>query len=86
MIAEGGVKGNMNFAEMKQALEKQGALREAAESGEGQALLKKLDTAALERAAKSGDTAAMRAALQSVLATAEGRALAEKVQRAVKKP
>lgn len=76
----------MDFAELKRALEKQSALREAAASGEGQALAKWLDAAALERAVKSGDTAAMRAALQSVLATAEGRALAEKVQKAVKKP
>ena len=76
----------MDLAEMKRALEKQSALRAAAESSEGQALAKRLDAAALERAVKSGDTAAMRAALQSVLATAEGRALAERVQKAVKKP
>ena len=76
----------MDLAEMKRALEQQSALRAAAESCEGAELAKRLDAAALERAVKSGDTAAMRAALQSVLATAEGRALAEKVQKAVKKP
>lgn len=77
---------SMDFAELKRALEQQSALREAASSREGQALAKQLDAAALERAVKSGDTAAMREALRGVLATAEGRALAERVQKAVKKP
>ena len=57
------------------------ALRQAAASKEGKALEKKLDPAAVERAARSGDPEQLKALLQSVLATEEGRALAEKLSR-----
>ncbi len=61
--------------------EKGDALRQAAASPEGRALEQKLDAAAVERAARSGDPEQLRALLRSVLATEEGRALAEKLSR-----
>ena len=61
--------------------ERGAAIRAAADSAEAQALSKKLDPAAVERAARSGDGEQLRAVLQSVLSTEEGRALAEKLSR-----
>ena len=57
------------------------ALRQIAGSEEGRALEQKLDPAAVERAARSGDAQQLKAMLQTVLATEEGRALAEKLSR-----
>lgn len=54
-----------------------------ADTPEGKALASQLDGAALARAVQQGDTAALQSALQKVLSTPEGRALAEKVQKAV---
>ena len=57
------------------------ALRQVAASEEGRALEKKLDPAAVEQAARSGDARQLKALLQTVLATEEGRALAEKLSQ-----
>lgn len=57
------------------------AIRQAADSAEARALSQKLDPAAVERAARSGDGEQLRAVLQSVLSTEEGRALAEKLSK-----
>ena len=59
-------------------------LRQVMESAEGQAIAKTLDTAQLERAVKSGDSGAMKAILAQVLSSPDGRALAQKVQQAMK--
>ena len=55
------------------------SLRAVADSAEGRALEQKLDPAAVEKAARSGDPAQLQALLKEVLATEEGRALAEKL-------
>lgn len=55
------------------------ALREAAESDAAKALGQKLDAGRVEAAARSGDAAQLKSILTEVLATEEGRALAEKL-------
>ena len=60
-------------------------LREAAASEEGQKVLRGLDAAEVEKAAKSGDMQALRSILSGVLSTPEGRALAEKVRKSMGK-
>jgi len=72
----------MDFSELKQRLEQQKDLRSAAQSEAGQKLMQRLDTEAVERAAKSGDTAALQRILSQVLSTPEGRELAQQVQKA----
>lgn len=61
--------------------EKGSALRAVAASPEAKRLEEKLDPAAVERVVRSGDTKALGALLQQVLATDEGKALAEKLSR-----
>ena len=60
------------------------ALQKITESDQGAALVKKFDGAAIERAAKSGDSAALSMLLKQVLSTPEGASFAAQVQRAVK--
>ena len=74
----------MDFAQLKQELEAKKELKAAAESEAGQKLLKSMNTGAVERAAKSGDTAALQRILTQVLSSPEGRELAEKVQKAMR--
>ena len=57
------------------------ALRSLAESDTARALESKLDAAAVERAARSGSAAALQSILREVLATEEGRALAEQLSK-----
>lgn len=56
-------------------------LRKLAASDEGKRLGAMLDRQAAERALKSGDAAALRRMLGELLATEEGRRLAEKLRR-----
>ena len=72
----------MDIDGMKRELEKNSALRAAASSNAAQKLMQNLDTTGLEEAAKRGDTAALKRYLTQVLATPEGKALAEKVRKA----
>jgi hypothetical protein len=58
-------------------------LRDLAASRDGAAVAGLVDAAALERAAASGDSEALRAILSRALNTAEGRRLAENVRRAM---
>lgn len=58
-----------------------GAIRALADSPEGKSLGGLLDAQAAERAVQSGDAAALREMLGRVLATDEGRRLAENVRR-----
>ena len=56
-------------------------LRTLMESDAGRALEQKLDAAAVEKAARSGDAAALQGILTQVLSTEEGRALAEQLSK-----
>lgn len=56
-------------------------LRTLMESDTGRALEQKLDAEAVEKAARSGDAAALQSILTQVLATEEGRALAEQLSK-----
>lgn len=59
-------------------------LMKAADCAEGRRITQSLDQAAIEKAAKSGDTAALQSILTQVLSTPDGRALAQKLQQAMK--
>ena len=74
----------MDFAELKRELESKKALKAAAQSEAGQKLLQQVDSAEVERAAKSGDAAALKSILSQVLSTPEGKELAQKVQEAMR--
>ena len=58
-------------------------LKSVAESDEGRAIGRMVNAAEVERAAKSGDAEALRSILGQVLATDEGRRLAEKLKKAM---
>ena len=73
----------MDFAQFKRELEAKKELKAAVQSEAGQKLLRQMDAAEVERAAKSGDTAALKNILSRVLSSPEGRELAEKVQKAM---
>ena len=74
------------FEEMEKKLEQTGKmnrLKAIAESNDGKALADALDAKKVEQAARSGDTAALKAILSQVLSTDEGKRLAEKVKDAM---
>ena len=73
----------MDFSEMTRAAESNGALREVSGSAEAQKLLKELDGGSIERAIKQGDSAALAAAFAKLISTPEGKALTDRVQKAV---
>ena len=58
-------------------------LKSIADSAEGKAISRMVDSARVEQAAKSGDTAALRDILSQVLSTDEGKRLAEKLKKAM---
>lgn len=58
-------------------------LRELARSDEGMAIGRMVDASEVERAAKTGDTEALRGILGQILSTDEGRRLAEKLKKAM---
>ena len=62
------------------------ALRSLADSDEARRLGEKLSPAEAEAALRSGDEARMRALLQKLLSTGDGRALAEKLAGLGKNP
>ncbi len=73
-----------NFESIGRELEKRGkteGIRKLAESAEGQSLSRMIDASAVERAAKSGDTEALKRMVSSVLSTAEGQRLAENLRK-----
>ncbi len=73
-----------NFERLGEELTRRGktdGLRALAESEDGARLAGMIDTAGIERAAKSGDSEALRAMLGSVLRTDEGRRLAEGIRK-----
>lgn len=62
---------------------KKDRLKSLADSAEGRAVSRMLDPAAVEKAAKSGDTAALQSMLSDVLSTDEGKRLAERLKKAM---
>lgn len=76
----------MELEKLEQKLKGNNSLGALANSPEGKALASRFDESALRDAAKKGDTAALQEILRRVLSTPEGKALAEKVQKAVGKP
>ncbi|MCI6972851.1 MAG: hypothetical protein MR903_02760 [Clostridiales bacterium] len=62
---------------------KKDRLKSLADSAEGRAVSRMLDPAAVEKAAKSGDTAALQSILSDVLSTDEGKRLAERLKKAI---
>ena len=73
----------MDLEKLERSLREQKELAAAVNSPEGQRLSAGLDDKALREAAKRGDTDALKQMLQQVLATPEGKQLAEKVKKAV---
>ena len=78
-----GVGEMLDLEQLGRALREKKELAAAAESPEGKRIAAGLDEKALREAAKRGDTAALKQVLQQVLATPEGKQLAEKVKKAV---
>jgi len=73
-----------NFEQLGRELERRGKtqeLRALAESEDGARLAAMLDGDRLQQAAKSGDSAALRAMLGSILHTEEGKRLAEGIRK-----
>ena len=73
-----------NFEQLGRELERRGKtkeLRALAESEDGARLSAMLDADALSKAAKSGDSAALRQMLGGILRTEEGKRLAENIRR-----
>lgn len=73
-----------NFEDLGRELERRGKtdeIKRIAESEDGQRLSRMVNSADIERAAKSGDSAALQDMLRRVLSTDEGRRLAENVRK-----
>lgn len=75
----------MEFDALKRDLEGNAALRAAAGSPEAQSLMRRLDAASLQEAARQGDTAQLRRLLAQALSTPEGQRLAQQVRDAVRR-
>jgi len=73
----------VDYQKIARELMRNPGLSAAAESREGQSLSRKLDSAALENTVRSGDADAMKNVLGQVLSTPEGKALAERVRKAI---
>lgn len=76
-----------NFEEYEKQLKNSphgGKIMELAKSEEGQSISKMLDGEQVEKAARSGDTAALKNILTQVLSTPEGKAFAKKLQDSMK--
>ena len=85
-LYERGVFSVKDLEKLGEELRKRGktdALKSLADSADGQAIGRMLDPAEVERAAKSGDAAAIKNILTQVLGTDEGRRLAESLKRAM---
>ena len=76
-----------NFEELGRELDRRGKtdkLKALADSEDMQRLGQMLDPTAVERAAKSGDSQALKKLLSSVLSTQAGQRLAQSVQQLMK--
>lgn len=75
-----------DFERIGRELERQGKaekLKNIADSEEGKAISRMIDAEAVQKAAKSGDAAALKTILSQVLATNEGQRLAENLKKAM---
>ena len=73
-----------NYEDLGRELERRGKtaeIKRIAESEDGQKLGRMVDAADIERAAKTGDSAALQDMLRRVLSTDEGKRLAENVRK-----
>lgn len=73
-----------NFEQLGRELDKRGktdSIRRLAESPDGAKLAGMVDASAIEKAARSGDSEAIKAMLSKVLSTQEGKRLAENVRK-----
>ena len=73
-----------NFEDLGRELSRRGKteqIKALAGTDDVQRLSRMLDTAAVEKAAKSGDSDALKDLLSQVLSTAEGQRLAQSVQQ-----
>ena len=73
-----------NFENIGRELERRGkteGIRKIAESADGQSLSRMIDATAVEQAAKSGDTEALKNMVSKVLSTDEGKRLAQSLRR-----
>lgn len=73
-----------DFERIGRELERRGktdSIKSIAESEDGQRIGRMLDAEAVERAARSGDAAAMRSILGQILGTDEGKRLAESIRK-----
>lgn len=75
----------MDLEKLTRELREKKSLADAAGSPEAKRLAAQLDETALRDAAKRGDTGALQQMLAQVLATPEGKLLAERVKKAVEK-
>jgi len=76
-----------NFEQLGMELERRGKtdkLKALAETEDVQRLGKMIDPGTVERAAKNGDSDALRQLLSTVLSTEEGKRLAQSVERLMK--
>jgi hypothetical protein len=73
----------MDLEKVEKELKGNRELNALARSPEGKALAAGLDETALQKAVRQGDSAALQDILRRVLSTPEGKALAEKVRKAV---
>ena len=76
-----------NFEDMERKLVQSGKadqVRAIADSKDGQSLMKKLDTAKVEKAVQSGDSEALRSILMDVLRTSEGQRLAKQLEQTMR--
>lgn len=77
----------MNLEQIGRELQKSGKaekLRALADSEESRRICELVDQAAVERAAASGDEAALRGILRQILSTDEGKKLAQKLSETMK--
>ena len=75
-----------DFEKLGRELQRQGKtekLKSLADSEEGRAVSRMVDAEALQKAAKSGDAAALKSILSQVLSTSEGQRLAESLKKAM---
>ena len=74
------------FEKIGRELQRQGKtekLKSLADSEEGKAVSRMVDAEAIQKAAKSGDAAALKNILSQVLSTNEGKQLAESLKKAM---
>lgn len=75
-----------DFEKIGRELQRQGKtekLKSLANSEEGKAVSRMIDAEAVQKAAKSGDAAALKTILSQVLSTSEGQRLAESLRKAM---